>query len=732
MADTIPTTNDILASILDVLKQVDARLQRQHEQLQSLTAVINADHREPGTAGASGTISNVRRSQTPLPELTKVVEESEKSSLYDDPNLLGGIDEQSKCHSTIPDKAASHLTKVLYTDRYTPENVEKGIDFMGQSVDLNYYLSAVGISTNIQETLGDWWTIPDDSRVRLTFSREAYHKIYELSSSPFMEPPTVFYSAERMTEALQFDRSLRGVSGNDFLAVDFDESNNTRLYRLGQKVIGPPLSIAPVDRRLSPWSRLLVFQGATTGNTAESLARYPKLGYGSSVPFSYFANGNSDSSLWSHMFSHLQLRPRNISSNPYLDDTVGFHTTFYEIIKIKENHKELWKNGPLYEDPLDRSFRKCAYTVYSCASKEDRRHCRGYPIRQPARHWTIVLLCPNLFFDENNTCFPTKVLSEGTKQTLGHTLGKLSKMGAEMNIIAHGLERISDRWQDFQVFFDYILDHGNAFMKPAEHDNLLFDDASFSRSRKYFWAINCLSEFVTSITDNIHQWELFKEARIEPLVRAEALRELDLQMLRSVEKQHKILVNQRKYFEQKLTSTVSLRDALFNASAVIESRASTRLGENVKLLTFVSIFFLPLSFCTSLWSVNDMFSTKAFLITTILVGCSTYFLVLNINTLVRTTSSVYESHKRPVISAMKGDKAEHWNIRAKRFEVFRPRYKRVRPSEWLVLLYLVWKPWVIFGWSTEDLKVDWLWLRRKLQGKKEESEKDEIEDIWKL
>lgn len=37
---------------------------------------------------------------------------------------------------------------------------------------------------------------------------------------------------------------------------------------------------------------------------------------------------------------------------------------------------------------------------------------------------------------------------------------------------------------------------------------------------------------------------------------------------------------------------------LFNASAVIESRASTRLGENVKLLTFVSIFFLPLSFTT--------------------------------------------------------------------------------------------------------------------------------------
>lgn len=43
---------------------------------------------------------------------------------------------------------------------------------------------------------------------------------------------------------------------------------------------------------------------------------------------------------------------------------------------------------------------------------------------------------------------------------------------------------------------------------------------------------------------------------------------------------------------------LALFSQLFNASAVIESRASTRLGENVKLLAFVSIFFLPLSFCT--------------------------------------------------------------------------------------------------------------------------------------
>lgn len=30
----------------------------------------------------------------------------------------------------------------------------------------------------------------------------------------------------------------------------------------------------------------------------------------------------------------------------------------------------------------------------------------------------------------------------------------------------------------------------------------------------------------------------------------------------------------------------------------MESRASTQLGENIKILTYVSIFFLPITVCT--------------------------------------------------------------------------------------------------------------------------------------
>jgi hypothetical protein len=59
---------------------------------------------------------------------------------------------------------------------------------------------------------------------------------------------------------------------------------------------------------------------------------------------------------------------------------------------------------------------------------------------------------------------------------------------------------------------------------------------------------------------------------------------------------------------------------------------STKLGENIKLLTFVSIFFLPLSFCTSLWSVSDdVFPLSAFVVTMPVMAIVTYVVSLNLD-----------------------------------------------------------------------------------------------------
>ena len=110
-----------------------------------------------------------------------------------------------------------------------------------------------------------------------------------------------------------------------------------------------------------------LYQGMTTG---DSIPERRKLGNASPDPIPYFSTSETSQGLWAsqglwdHLSSHLQLKRRADTTNPYLDARVGFHTVFYEIRTDKHVQiKELWKHGPLYDHPLGYFFRKSAYTV---------------------------------------------------------------------------------------------------------------------------------------------------------------------------------------------------------------------------------------------------------------------------------------------------------------------------------------------------------------------------------
>lgn len=49
----------------------------------------------------------------------------------------------------------------------------------------------------------------------------------------------------------------------------------------------------------------------------------------------------------------------------------------------------------------------------------------------------------------------------------------------------------------------------------------------------------------------------------------------------------------------------SLRDQLFSGTSVRESREAIQQQDNIKLLTLVTIFFLPLTFVSELTCVNE-------------------------------------------------------------------------------------------------------------------------------
>jgi hypothetical protein len=66
---------------------------------------------------------------------------------------------------------------------------------------------------------------------------------------------------------------------------------------------------------------------------------------------------------------------------------------------------------------------------------------------------------------------------------------------------------VINRWLEITEYFAWLIGHRDALADPELHDSLLFDDASFSRSRRYFWAINYLAELDESIAGNILQLE---------------------------------------------------------------------------------------------------------------------------------------------------------------------------------------------------------------------------------
>ena len=353
MANSPISSNDILGKILHVLNRIDDKLKAQEEQFKYLEELVKT-HRQNESVSESGTADTLVEACVKQPGPPKQMYPEDEALHQNMDTYTWQV--KKAVDRVTPSSAKEELSSEKYP--YTEwERVSRCIQYMGSMVDVDFYLSASGHLQRIQEYLGDWWTIPDDNRCRLTFSNHAFHKAHEFLDVPFMQPLSSYFSMDKMKAARQFNDMMCAHPGNDVLAIDCDEQNNYRLYRLGKKAIGNPLMIERSIHQVAPWSRLIVYQGMTSGESSNSRNHIPSRKL--AMPMTYFRGGDG---LWTHVSTHLQNKCRDVTANPYINPDVGFHTTFYEIMREKDQH-ESWKHGPLYSDPVGRSFRKCAYTV---------------------------------------------------------------------------------------------------------------------------------------------------------------------------------------------------------------------------------------------------------------------------------------------------------------------------------------------------------------------------------
>ena len=107
----------------------------------------------------------------------------------------------------------------------------------------------------------------------------------------------------------------------------------------------------------------------------------------------------------------------------------------------------------------------------------------------------------------------------------------------------------------------------------------------------------------------------------------------------------------------------------------------------MKLLTYVSIFYLPLAFCVGIWSINENYGRVSLVMTSVLVAAGTYFIVGNLENTIGALKAIYRAFKRPIVDRMAKDHDQTWSERGRAFQSFQPRRDIIKPSEWYIARY---------------------------------------------
>ncbi|KAI3316632.1 hypothetical protein HD806DRAFT_517165 [Xylariaceae sp. AK1471] len=422
-----------------------------------------------------------------------------------------------------------------------------------------------------------------------------------------------------------------------------------------------------------PWRRLVLCQGLMEVPLDDSVAE--------TLAFGYSINQEHHHHLYEAIKTHIMVSPQRYRSvdalGSYVKDCPPFHVVFYELVDHDDSFRlttpRSTRTVAFYDSTL--KLKKCSFTMLHIP------YSGSIEAKDPI-HWTVVCLTPSAFWPSEEA----------------YRFSESPSLRAQsLHYVAKALWAIAARWRGVLDELENLTNRTDALRQPDRLHEILFDDDSFSTSKRYFWIINLVHDIDSLLGDNIEKWTLYEKTAVAPFLQIKPLEDWQEKAMDALEKYRKEaseaceeLKQLRQSFQVKLERVTVMRDGLFNASAVMETRASTQLGENIRLLTFVNIFFLPLGLGTSLWSINESYSRKTLAITAVLLTFVTFLVTFNLNNLARAVNYVYSPRRRGLVGRMENDYQDRWTELGRRFKAFdRPRTGEGRPSEWMIIVFSV-------------------------------------------
>ncbi|KAK4695499.1 hypothetical protein P7C71_g2261, partial [Lecanoromycetidae sp. Uapishka_2] len=171
---------------------------------------------------------------------------------------------------------------------------------------------------------------------------------------------------------------------------------------------------------------------------------------------------------------------------------------------------------------------------------------------------------------------------------------------------------------------DLIKTPADFMFREKIRDKLLFEDDQYTYSRRYFWAYQSLAimnedikEMLIAYRDTFDDkfWDGTNKViwPSDDSPRHKHWRKRMDNFRNNIEKEVKGLEEIDRLNDEKMKEIKALRENLFSGTSVMESREAVRQqgitviqGHNIKVLTLVTIFFLPLTFVTSVFGMTNM------------------------------------------------------------------------------------------------------------------------------